>query len=72
MFDANSTMKRYFFVVSNTQKMFYLVEQVGDQFVVRGEQSLPLQASANVTTVTVNDTYKKLLINCSDRFLRLY
>jgi hypothetical protein len=65
-------MKRYFLVVANIQKVIYLMEQVGDDFCVRGEFTLPIQANASVSQVTVNDKYTKLLINCSDRFLRLY
>jgi len=72
LFDSQNTMKRYFLVVANTQKVFYLMEQVGEEFVARGELALPLQPNSNVTQVTVNDKYTKLLINCSDRFLRLY
>ena len=65
-------MKRYFLVVANIQKVIYLLEQVGDDFCVRGELALPIQTNAIVTQVAVNDKYTKLLISCTDRFLRLY
>ena len=71
LFDTGSAMKRYYLVVSNTQKVFYLLEPQGDKLVVRGEQSFPAQPAQNVTQVTANDNYTKLLVN-SDRFLRLY
>ena len=57
-------------MLSNVQKSFYLVEQVGENFCVRGEQSLPA-TSSSATHVTVNDTFTKFLVN-QDRFLRLY
>ena len=63
--------KRYFFVVSNSQRKFYLMQPVGDKMVVRSEQPLPLQPSFNVMQVTANADNTKLLLN-SDRYLRLY
>ena len=38
LFDTSANAKkRYFFVVSNTQKVFYLLEPVGNSLVCRGE-----------------------------------
>ena len=42
LFDAQNSMKRYFLVVANIQKVIYLMEQVGDDFCVRGELALPI------------------------------
>ena len=36
LFDT-AAKKRYFFVVSNSQRKFYLMQPVGDKMVVRGE-----------------------------------
>ena len=70
LFDT-AAKKRYFFVVSNSQRKFYLMQPVGDKMVLRGEQPLPLQPSFNVMQVTANADNTKLLLN-SDRYLRLY
>ena len=69
LFDAK-TQTRYFLVVQNAQKAFYLLEADGDAFKVRGEQSLP-HPSPNVTLVTANDDYTKIIV-VQDRYLRLY
>ena len=69
LFDAQ-TQTRYFLVVQNSQKAFYLLEADGDSFKVRGEQSLP-HPSPNVTMVTANDNFTKIIV-VQDRYLRLY
>ena len=44
--------------------------------VIRAEQNIlkhgHIHQSTNIVSITVNDNYRKLLVNCSDRVLRLY
>ena len=75
LFDTTAK-KRYFLLVANNLKILFLVEPVGNEMVICTEQNIlkhgHIQPNTNIISVSVNDNYTKLLVNCSDRVLRLY
>ena len=63
--------------MANNQKSFYLIEPVNNEMKVRAEQNLLKHGhiqtpNINIISISVNDNYRKLLVNCSDKILRLY